>query len=91
MILYQDRSTEDTPSLNASLVRNNISSGNNQGSPTTRGGYKLPQGTINVVGSVTNASNKYDVNPGGWPWKFMTVMDLLSGVQLIYCNLDAEA
>ena len=31
-----------------------ISSGNNQGSSTTRGGYKLPQGTINVVGSVSN-------------------------------------
>ena len=43
----------------------NISSGNNQGSPTTKGGYKLPQGTINVVGSVTNASNNYALNPGG--------------------------
>jgi hypothetical protein len=33
-----------------------ISSGNNQGGSTTKGGYKLPQGTINVVGSVSNGS-----------------------------------
>ena len=42
-----------------------IASGNNQGSPTTRSGLKLPQGTINVVGSVTNSNNSYDVNPAG--------------------------
>ena len=35
-----------------------IASGNNQGSPTTKGGYKLPKGTINVVGSITNGSVK---------------------------------
>jgi hypothetical protein len=33
-----------------------ISSGVNQGGSTTKGGYKLPQGTINVVGSVSNGS-----------------------------------
>ena len=42
-----------------------IASGNNQGNPTTRNGLKLPQGTINVVGSVTNSNNSYDVNPAG--------------------------